>query len=101
MNKIVNKFLLAGGKLIPELHIRQQGFTYDACGLFIKHRERIQKFRKIGNSNHICKNELDEASFAHDAAYSYIKDLAKRTISDKILKYRAYEVADIKITVSK
>ena len=39
------------------------------------------------------KNELDKACIAHDVAYSYSKDLAKRTISDKILKDRAYEIA--------
>ena len=39
------------------------------------------------------RNELDKACFAHDAAYSDSKGLAKRTISDKILKDRAYEIA--------
>ena len=38
-------------------------------------------------------NELDKACFAHDGTYSYSKDLAKRTISDKILKVRTYEIA--------
>ena len=36
MNKIVNTFLLAGNKLMPELHLT--GLTYSACGLFTKHR---------------------------------------------------------------
>ena len=36
MNKIVNKMLLAGDKFMPELHLRQPGFTYGACRLFIK-----------------------------------------------------------------
>ena len=31
MNKIVNKFLLAGHKSMPEMHLRQPGFTYSAC----------------------------------------------------------------------
>ena len=39
MNKIVNKFLLVGGKFIPELHLRQPEFTYSACGPFTKHIE--------------------------------------------------------------
>ena len=30
---------------MPELHLRQPGFTYSACGSCIKHREMIQKFR--------------------------------------------------------
>ena len=93
MNEVVNKYLLTGDKSMPELHLRQPRFTYRACGPFTKHRLRIQKFRETGNSKHIYKNELDKAYFAHDAAYSDSKDLAKKTISEKILKVRAYEIA--------
>ena len=93
MNKFVNKFLLTGDKFMPELHLRQTGFTYSACGSFTKHRKRIQKFRETRNLNYIYKNELDKACFDHDAAYSDIIDLAKRTFSDKILKEWAYEIA--------
>ena len=53
---------------MPDLHLRQQGLAYSACGLFTKHC----KFR--------------------ETAYSDSKDLAKRTISDKILKERAYKL---------
>ena len=42
---------------------------------------------------HFHENELDKARFTHDAAYSDSKDLTKRTISDKILKDRANEIA--------
>ena len=93
MNKIVNKYLLAGDKLMPELHLRQPGFAYSVCGAFTKHRERIQIFRKTGDLKHLYRNELDKACFDHDAAYSNSKDLAKRTIADKILKNRAYGIA--------
>ena len=93
MNKIVNKFLLTGDKFMPRLHLKQPGFTYSACGPFSKHRERIQKFRKTGNLEHLYRNEVDKTCFAHDAAYSDSKDLAERTISDKILKDRPYEIA--------
>ena len=47
MNEIVNKRLLAGDKFMSEIHLRQpaalgkQGFTYSACGPFIKNKERI------------------------------------------------------------
>ena len=41
---------------------------------------------------YIYKNELDKAGFGHYAAYADSKDLAKGTISDKILKDRAYEI---------
>ena len=39
------------------------------------------------------KNELDKACFVHDAAYSDSKDLTKRTITDKNLKNRAFDIA--------
>ena len=75
-----------------ELRLRQPGFTYSGCGQFTKHGERIQKFGETGNLKHIYKNNFDNACFAHDAAYSDSKYLAKRTISDKTLKYKAYEM---------
>ena len=83
MNKIINTFSLNGNQFMPELHLKQPGFTYSACGRFTKHRERIQKFRDTGNLKHLHRNELEKACFAHDTAYSDIKDLVKRTISDK------------------
>ena len=46
MNVIVNKFLLFGDKFMPEMHLQQTGFTYSACGLFTKNKERIQKLKK-------------------------------------------------------
>ena len=49
--------------------------------------------RETGNLKHLYRNKLDKACLAHDSAYSDSKDLAKRTISDKILKDKAYEVA--------
>ena len=78
---------------MAELHLKQSRFIYSACGPFTKHHERIQKFRETGTLKHFYGNELDKACFAHDATYSDSKDLAKRTISDKILKDRAYEIA--------
>ena len=93
MNKIINKFFLIRDKFMPELDLKQPGFTYSACGPFTKHLERIQKFRETVNLKHLYRNELNEACFAHDAVYSDNNDLAKKTISDKILKDRAYEIA--------
>ena len=43
MNEIINKFLLAGDKFMPEMHLRQLGFTYSPCGLFTKNKKRIKK----------------------------------------------------------
>ena len=47
MNDIITKFLLAGDKFIPEMHLRQPGFTYSACGPFTKRKERIQNFKNL------------------------------------------------------
>ena len=52
MNKIFTKFLLIGGKFMPELHLQHPRFTYSACGRFTKHRERIKKFRETGKLKH-------------------------------------------------
>ena len=78
---------------MAELHLKQPEFAYGAYGSFTKHHERIQKFRESSNLKHLYGNELDKDCFAHDAAYSDSKDLTKITISDKILKERAYEIA--------
>ena len=53
MNEIKNKFLLAGNKLIPEMHLKQPGFTYSACGPFTKNKEQIQKFKETGESRYM------------------------------------------------
>ena len=43
MNEIFNKCLLVGDKFIPEMHLKQPGFTHSACGPFTKNKERIEK----------------------------------------------------------
>ena len=78
---------------MPELHLKQPGFTCTGCGPFTKHREKIKKCKEAGNLKQLYRNELDKACFAHDAAYSDSKDLARGTISHNILKGRAYEFA--------
>ena len=93
MNNVINKFLVAGDKFMPEIHLRQPQFTYSACGPFTKHKQRIQKFKGTGDTNYIYKNELDKACFTHDAAYPDNKYLTKRTVADKILKNKAFDIA--------
>ena len=82
MNEIINKFLLVGDKFMPEMHLRQPGFTYSACGPFTKNKERTE-FMQTGNTDFICKNKLDKSYFQHDMAYGKSKDLVKRSQSDK------------------
>ena len=69
LNEIVNKFLLVRDKFMPEMQLKQAGFTYSACGPFTKNKERIEKFMQTGNTDFIYKNELDKVCFQHDMAY--------------------------------
>ena len=55
MNEIVNKCLLVGDKFMPEMHLKQRGFTYSACGPFPKNKERIDKFMKVENTDFFYK----------------------------------------------
>ena len=93
MNEIVNKFLLAGDKFMPEMHLKQWEFTYSASGPFTKNKERIWKFKETGNTNYIYKNELDKACFQHNMAYGDFENLARRAAFDKILRDKAFNIA--------
>ena len=86
MNEIVNKFLLVGDKFMPEMHLKQPGFTYSACGPFTRNKEIIEKFMQTGNVDFIYRNELDKACFQHD--------LEKRIQSDKVLTDKTFQIAN-------
>ena len=92
MNNIINKFLLAGDKFMPEMHLRQPQFVYRSTP-FTRHKERIKKFKQTGDTRYIYKNELDKACFQHDPAYADHKDLINRTEADKVLRDKAYDIA--------
>ena len=92
MNNIINKFLLAGDKFMPEMHLRQLRFVYSACGFFTRHKERIKEFKRTGDTRYIYRNELDKACFQHDSAYADHKDLINRTEADKVLRNKAYDI---------
>ena len=93
MNNIINKFLLASNKFMPEMHLRQPRFVYSACGPFTRHKERIKEFKGTGNTRLLYRNELDKACFKHDAAYAKYKDVENRLISDQKLRNSAYDIA--------
>ena len=71
---------------MPEMHLKQSGFTYSTCGPCTKNKERIQKFKETGDTCYIYKDELDKACSQHDMAYGDFKDLVRRTASDKVSK---------------
>ena len=58
-----------------------------------KNKERIQKFKETGDTDHIYKNELDKACLQHDMAYGDFKDLKKRAPADKVLRDKAFNIA--------
>ena len=93
MNEIENKFLLSSDKFMPELHLKQPGFTYSVCGPFTRNKERIEKLMQAGNTDFIYKNDLDKACFQNEMAYVKSKKLAKRTESDKVLRDKAFKIA--------
>ena len=94
MNKIVNKFLLVGDKFMLEMHLKEPGFTYSACGPFTENKERMQQFKETGDISYIYKNTLHKACFQHDMAYGDFKDIARRTASDKVLRDKAFNIAE-------
>ena len=57
----MNKFLLAGDKFMPEMHLKLPGFTYSASGPFTRNKQRLQTFMQIGDTNYIYRNESDKA----------------------------------------
>ena len=93
MSEFVNKFLLVGDKFIPEMHLKQPGFTYSVCGSFTRNKERIEKFMQTGITGLFTKMSLIKLCFQHDMAYGKSKDLAKRTQSDKVLRDKAFKIA--------
>ena len=93
INETVNMFLLVVDKILPEMHLKQPGFTYSACGSLTKNKERIEKFMQIRNTDFIYKNELDKGCFQQDMGYGKSKDLAIRTQSHKVLRDKAFKIA--------
>ena len=93
MNNIINKFLLAGDKFTPEMHLRQPQFVYIACGPFTRHKERIKEFKHTRDTRLLYRNELDKACFKHDAAYAKYKDAENRLTLDQKLRNSASDIA--------
>ena len=45
---------------MPEMHLKQAGFTYSAYGPFTKNKERVQKFKETKDTKYIYRDELDK-----------------------------------------
>ena len=88
MSEIVNKYLLAGDKFMPEMHFKQPKFTYSVYWPFTKSKERIQNFKENGNIS-------TEMSWIKYLAFNMIwfNNLEIRTVSDKLLNDKAFNIA--------
>ena len=93
MNETINMFLSTGDKFLPEMHLRQPGFTQSACVSFTKKQRKNKSFKQRGYLRSIQENLLDKTCFQHDMAYGNFEDLPKRTAADKVLCYEAVYIA--------
>ena len=94
MKQIVNKCLLAGDKFIPEMNLSHLDLLIVLADHLLKIYKEFKHLCKQEIQNYIYKNELDKACFQHDMAYGKYKDLEKRAQSDKVLKGKAFEIAN-------
>ena len=90
MKAILNNLLLAG---MPEMHLKQPRSTYSACGPITKNKERIEKSKETGDSRYIYQNKLNKACVQQDMAFRDFEDLNRRTITDKVLRARVFNIA--------
>ena len=76
---------------MPVMSLRRRRFTYSACGPFTKNKERIQKFKELGDF--FIEKKIDKACFQHDMAYGDFKDLNRRISAGKVLRDKAFNIA--------
>ena len=73
--------------------LKQPGFYYSVNGTFTKNKERITKFKETGDTKHIYRTELDKVCSQHDVVHGDFKDLARGTVSDKVLRDEGFNIA--------
>ena len=78
---------------MPETYLRQPGFTYSSSRPFTKNKGKIQKFKRTGDSRRIYQNKLGKTCFQQGMVYGDFKDLPKKTVSDKVLHDKAFDIA--------
>ena len=80
---------------MPEIHLRQPGFTCSTYGPFIKNKGRIQNFKETGDSRYIYQNKLDKACFQHCMAFGDLKDLTRKTAFEKYCEIKHLKLLKI------
>ena len=86
---------MAVDKFMPEMHLRQPGFTYSAYGSFSKNKEQIEKFKVKGYWKCVDRNEIHKVCFQHDMPYVDFKGLPRRTVAHKISCNKAFKMLKI------
>ena len=65
--------------------------------MFVDHLQKTKKkyknFKETGDSRYIYQNELERVCFRHDMVYGDFKDLTRKTVSDKILRDKIFNIA--------
>ena len=80
------------------MHLKQSasliksGFTYSACGLFTKNKERIQKLKETRDSRYIYRNELDQSCLQHSIAQRDLKIQQEEQLH-QVLRDKAFIIA--------
>ena len=87
MNQLVNKFLLTGDKFMPEMHLKQPGFTYSICGTFTENKERTENFIQAEITDYIYKNDLDKACFQHDKAFKIANNINMIVVKENQIQW--------------
>ena len=77
---------------MPEVHLRQREFTFSACRLFTKNKERIEKIKETGDSRDIYQNKPNKICFQQGMTYGDFKNFPRRTASDKVLHNNAFNI---------
>ena len=94
MNGIINSFLLEGDEFIPEMYLGQPELTYSAYHRFDKNKVKKKLKKKQGYSRYIYQNEIEKTCFQHDIAYRDFKDLDRRTVADKVIHDKTFNIAE-------
>ena len=89
-----NMFLLARYMFMSEMHLRQSGLCIMLAYLLLSMKKKQKISKKQQNSGYNYQNEVDKTCFQHYVAYGAYKDLPIKTADDKLLRDRAFQIAD-------
>ena len=78
---------------MSEMHSRQSEFTYSACGLFTKNKEKTEKIKELGDVRYTSQNKLDKACFQRDIDHGEFQNSPRRNGSNKLLRDKGFNMA--------